>query len=134
MSPQMSLAYEPSYAGKQSWTHQLEAIRLAVAHLGLKEVCFELDVSGSAVSDALNERDRKRWAAEWTHVVKAMLVKRGDTMALELLANILRASLEGTHFVLDVEHQLTAEEILERLKRDDRGREAIARVLEVSRR
>lgn len=36
------------------------------------------------LSDATNERDRKRWAAEWLDIVKQMLIQRGDETALDL--------------------------------------------------
>lgn len=108
MSPQLSLTYDPRTTGSETWLRQLEAIRLAVNHLGAKEVSFALDISGSMVSDALNERDRKRWAAEWTHVVVAMLIKRGDEAALGLVRQIFEAALEATPFLLDTDAELAA--------------------------
>lgn len=57
MIPQLSLAYRPAHAGAETWDVEREAIRAAVSYLGAKEVAYELDISGSALSDALNERD-----------------------------------------------------------------------------
>lgn len=128
MSSQLSLTYDATYVGREVWSKQLETIRLAVGHLGLKEVSFALDVSGSMVSDALNERDRKRWAAEWTHVLVAMLVRKGDDSALGFVRELYAVALEHTPFVLEDGDELSAEEIVARLKRDDRGRELVARI------
>jgi hypothetical protein len=128
VSPQLSLTYDASYVGRETWAAQLEVIRLAVGHLGLKEVSFALDVSGSMVSDALNERDRKRWAAEWTHVLVAMLVKKNDETALGFVRQLFGAALEPTPFTIEDDAELTAEEIVARIKRDDQGRALLARI------
>jgi len=129
VSPQLSLTYDASFVGHETWTKQLEVIRLAVAHLGLKEVCFELDVSGSAVSDAMNERDRKRWAAEWTHVVVCMLQKRGDATSIGFVRQLYGVALEPTTFVLDEAHELTDAEIVARLRRDTDGKQLLKRII-----
>ncbi len=75
MTGQLSLnyPYEPAAAAAEVWKRRLEAIRVAVHHLGLKSVAAECDVAPSTMSDALNERDRKRFAGEWIDVVLAML-------------------------------------------------------------
>lgn len=102
MSAQLSLTYDPRTTGHEVWLAQLEAIRAAVNYLGLKEVSFSLDVSGSMLSDALNERDRKRWAAAWTPVVQQMLRRRsGDEIALKLAVAIAEALLLETEMVLE---------------------------------
>lgn len=112
MSPQLSIGYEPGYVGADAWRHQLEAIRSAVNHLGLKEVSFALDVSGSMLSDALNERDRKRWAAEWTHVVLAMLSRRaGDQIAESLVRLIAETAILTTHLALEGEAEISRDEL-----------------------
>lgn len=112
MSPQLSLGYEPGYVGADAWRHQLEAIRSAVNHLGLKEVSFALDVSGSMLSDALNERDRKRWAAEWTHVVLAMLSRRaGDQIAESLVRLIAETAILTTQLALEGEAEISRDEL-----------------------
>jgi len=133
MTPQMSLAYSPSYTGGESWKNELEAIRSAVHYLGLKEVSFALDVSGSAVSDALNERDRKRWAAEWTHVLIAMLVRKGDDIAESMILAIEQARVAITPFVIEERKALTPEQLAAAYERELRslgqvGEGAIARV------
>lgn len=112
MSAQLSLVYAPGEQGRMLWLSQLEAIRTAVGYLGLKEVSFALDVSGSMLSDALNERDRKRWAGEWTHVVKAMLMKRADIIARKLLRGIVETDVAGTDIELaDNEDDIDADEL-----------------------
>lgn len=90
---------------------RLSVLRTTVEHLGRKEVAFELDISGSQLSDALNERDRKRWAAEWTDVVKQMLVnRRGDVVGHDLLAQLLDIDVLGTGFAIEAADVLTPEE------------------------
>jgi hypothetical protein len=128
MSPQLSLTYDASYVGHETWLEQLDVIRHAVGHLGLKEVSFALDVSGSMVSDALNERDRKRWAAEWTHTLVAMLVKRNDEAALGFVRQLFAAALGPTPFVLEDNTELSDAEIVARIKRDEQGRTVLARI------
>ncbi len=103
MSPQLSLGYKPAYVGAEAWQKQLEVLRAAVRHLGLKEVSFELDVSGSMLSDSLNERDRKRWAAEWTQVVIAMLSQRRDEIGMDLCEQLCGTSIACAPYRLDEE-------------------------------
>lgn len=110
MKPQLSLVYDPGYVGRQAWAAQLEILRSAVNHLGLKEVAFALDVSGSMLSDALNERDRKRCGAEWLHVVKAMLNSRPDPIAADLLRKLTEADTSCTPFSVRDEDEITPEE------------------------
>lgn len=110
MTGQLSLIYAPSHAGGVAWRSQLESIRAAVNYLGLKEVAFELDVSGSLLCDALNERDRKRWAGEWTHVVKAMLVAKRDDIASKLLRQLVEGDVANTPFAVD-DSEITEAEI-----------------------
>lgn len=133
---QLALVYAPSHTGSEAWQRQLEALRLAVDYLGRKEVAFELDISGSALGDALHERDRKRWAAEWTHVVKAMLVAKHEDEARALLEALCTADLDVTSFVLEEPRELTPLEQaaafraeLARLGAD--GKAAIDRVLAI---
>jgi hypothetical protein len=81
---QLALLYPAGYLGRQVFQQRLEVLRACCQHLGLKEVAFELDCSGSQLSDSLNERDRKRWACEWLDVVKQMLLAKRDEIALDL--------------------------------------------------
>jgi len=120
--------------GGEQWLLELEAIRAAVNYLGLKEVAFELDVSGSALSDALNARDRKRWAGEWTHVIHAMLVAKRDDLADDLSKGIVDAQIGLSHYEPSERRKLTPAELaieLERELRDmgEAGKKAIARVM-----
>ena len=111
MSAQLSLTYSPAYLGGKIFEQRLDVLRSAVNHLGLKEVSFELDVSGSMLSDALNERDRKRWAAEWVDVLKAMLAKRGsDEIATDILRRLCDLDVAGTPFIVRDEDALTPED------------------------
>lgn len=111
MTAQLSIAYKPAYEAREMHDRRLSVLRTTVEHLGRKEVAFELDISGSQLSDALNERDRKRWAAEWTDVVKQMLVnRRGDVVGHDLLAQLLDIDVLGTGFAIEAADVLTPEE------------------------
>lgn len=133
MSLQLSLVYRPSDTGGEVWKRQLELIRTAVNYLGLKEVAFELDVSGSTLCDALNERDRKRWAAQWTHVVKAMLVAKHDDIASDLYRRIAEADVAASPTLyIDERSGMTDAEVIatyeRQLAKSEDGKRAIARV------
>lgn len=133
MSTQLALSYPAAYVGHETWQRQLDAIRSAVKHLGLKEVAFALDVGGTQLADALNERDRKYWRAEWTHVLKAMLVARRDAMSADLLRAIVEPDIETGPFALVDDEPLTPEEENAQLKRElmrfgDAGKQAVERV------
>lgn len=128
MTAQLSLGYRPAFIGREAWLLQLEAIRAAVMHLGHKEVAYELDVGGSYVSDALNERDRKEWKASWTLVILAMLEQRRDEMSDALALKILRPATELSPYILAERIELTAEEQLAELRRLPEGRAALAAV------
>jgi len=133
VTAQLSLVYKPSHVGAEVWAKQLEAIRSAVNYLGLKEVAFELDVSGSSLCDALNERDRKRWAAEWTHVLKAMLASKRDAIADDMLRALLDGDVATTPFDITEPVELTSEELAAAYARELRalgepGQRAMAKV------
>lgn len=138
MSAQLSIAYKPSYAGGEAWQRQLLVLRTVVEHLGRKEVAFELDISGSQLSDSLNERDRKRWAAEWTHVVLAMLAMRRDETSRALLRQVAESGMAVTDLVVDEPVELTPEEEVLALRREllafDGGKAAVERVKRRARR
>jgi hypothetical protein len=85
--------YAPGAAPTTTWTDELEILCDAVAYLGLKDVCFELNTNKTLLLDAMKERDRKHWQAEWTHVVIAMLARRSDEIAGDLLFSLLRARM-----------------------------------------
>lgn len=115
MSAQLSLTYRPAHLGGEAWQRQLAVLRSVVDHLGRKEVAFELDVGGSALSDALAERQgsdgrKRRWYAEWTAVVTAMLALRNDETAGNLLKQLLECATENTALVVDEAIDLTPEE------------------------
>ena len=89
---QQALTFGPGYEGRQAWLSQLELLRAAVGHLVAKEVADQLDTNRSTLSEALNEQRDRRWAAEWTHTVKAMLAARhDDPVAADLLRRIYAA-------------------------------------------
>lgn len=100
---QLGLNYAPSHLGQQAWQRLLAALRGAIDHLGLKEVAFELDVSPSMLCDSLNERERKRFAAEWIPVVMLMSPTAMQTAILEALAAL-------TPFKLEKRRKMTPEE------------------------
>lgn len=134
MTPQLSLTYGASHAGHESWLAELEVLRAAVTHLGHKNVSHEVDVAGSYLTDALNERDRKRWHSEWTHVVIAMLARSHDEVADDIARRILECQAALSRYVVDERKEMTPEDErdayraeLERL--GDAGEKAIAKVL-----
>lgn len=89
---QQALTFGPGYEGRQAWLAQLELLRAAVGHLVAKEVADQLDTNRSTLSEALNEQRDRRWAAEWTHTVKAMLAaKHDDPVAADLLRRICQS-------------------------------------------
>lgn len=90
---QTALAFGPAYEGRQAWEAQLELLRAAVSYLVAKEVCDQLDVGRTSLSEALNEQRDQKWAAEWTHTVKAMLAAKqhDDPVASDLLRRICQA-------------------------------------------
>lgn len=134
MNPQIALSFPAAYVGREAWARQLDALRAAIKHIGPKEVAYELDISGTQLADALNERDRKVWHASWTHVVKAMLGnKRGDDTAAELLRAIVEADVSATPYAITEDEPLTPEEEAGALRREllkfgDAGKQAVDRV------
>lgn len=133
MSAQLALGYSPSYVGAEVWRQRLEILRLAVNHLGLKEVAFILDVSGSTLSDATNERDRKRWAGEWLDTAKAMLLQRDDEIAADLYRQLCELDIAGGPYALVETDRLTLEQEAAELRRalhrlGDRGKAEAAKV------
>ena len=133
MNSQLALSYPAAYVGREAWNRQLDALRAAVKHLGPKEVAFELDVGGTQLADALNERDRKVWHGHWTHVVKAMLAGRRDDTAVEILRAIVEADVSATPYAVTDELELTPEQEAAALRREllrmgEPGKAAIARV------
>ncbi len=115
--------YAAGYVGGRSWIEELELLRDAVRLLGQKEVAWELEVTGPALADALAERDRKRVAAEWTHVIVAMLARRDDEVAQELARTIIGSRASSTTFVvvegvpLTPEEEAAIERLVEQMRR-----------------
>jgi hypothetical protein len=133
VNPQVALSFPAAYVGREAWNRQLDVLRAAVKHLGLKEVAYELDVGGTQLADALNERDRKVWHGHWTHVVKAMLGARRDAMADELLLALVEADVIATPYAITQDVELTPEEENIALRRElgrfgEAGKVAAARV------
>ncbi len=110
---QLPFAYKPGDAGRQAWLAMLETLRAAVNHLGPKDVGDELDVNKSTLSESLNEQRDRRWAAEWTHVVIAMLDRQHTKASDELIRRILDAQVAlSTRFVVaDASDEPTPEEV-----------------------
>ena len=133
--PQAALNFGATYHGSEAWEAQLEVLRSAVSHLGAKEVAFQLDINRSTVSESLHPpssnqskggepRYERRWAAEWTHTVKAMLAARiGDQVAFDLLKRLCETDVVTTPFIVDEPVEMTPEEevaverLLEKLRR-----------------
>jgi hypothetical protein len=130
---QLALTYRPVYAGHEAWQEQLEIIRAAVKHLTPKEVLFELDIAKSTLSEALAEQNSKRWAAEWTHILKAMLAQRFDDVSIELLRKLCEADMTVTPLEVGEPRALTPEQERDLYRAElarlgDAGKAAIARV------
>lgn len=107
---QLALTYRPEYTGHEAWQLQLDILRAAVTHLTPKEVLFELGIAKSTLSEALGEKNDKRWAAEWTHVIKAMLSQRYDEVSIELLQKLCEADVIVTPLTVGEPRGMTAEE------------------------
>jgi hypothetical protein len=109
---QLAISYPAIFLGKQAWTRKLEILRAAVQHLTAKEVAHVLDVTGTNLSDALNERDRKAWHDWWTGVVLAMLTERrhADPIADDLLRQLAEACIVTSPFILTDDEEMTPEE------------------------
>jgi hypothetical protein len=106
------------------WPALLHALDDAVTYLGLKEVCYRLDVAKSTICDALHDRNDRRWAHEWTCVVLEMLAERRSEICRELARAILapQAALAGGMAVVDDdgptdEEIAAAERVLEAAKK-----------------
>lgn len=127
---QLPFAYEPGDAGRRAWLSMLEVIRAAVNHLGPKHVEHELDISKSTLSEALNEQRDRRWAAEWTHVVIAMLDRQHTAASDDFVRRILeaQAALSTRFVVADRCDEPTPEEVAaaERVLAKVRGRKRAA--------
>jgi len=127
---QFSLTYGPQYEGKQAWAQQLEVLRSAVAHLVAKDVADQLDINRSTLSDALKADTDRRWAAEWTHTVKAMLAeRRSDVVAADLLRRLCECDVALSSLVVSDPVDMTDDEeaAVERLLEKLRRRKARAR-------
>lgn len=82
--------------GPTPWEVLLNAIEDAVNHLGQKEVVFKLNTNKSTLSDALKDRNDRRWAQEWTLVVLEMLVNQYTETANQFAKAILDAQAAVT--------------------------------------
>ena len=102
---QTNLAFGPAYEGRQAWEKQLEVLRAAVSYLVAKEVSDQLDTNRSTLSEALNEQRDRKWANEWTHVIKAMLAAKqhDDPVAADLLRRICQADMAAAPSVTTIE-------------------------------
>lgn len=109
---QYSLPYRASHTGREAWLLQLEVLRAAVTYLTPKEVLDEIDVAKLTLSEAVNEQRDKRWAAEWTPVIKVMLFRRGDELSRDLLRRLVDAELACTPFAICDSDEVTPEEEL----------------------
>ena len=110
---QLPFAYKPGSAGREAWLAMLEILRAAVSHLGPKEVQDELDINKTTMSEALNEQRDRRWAAEWTHVVIAMLDRQHAAASNDLIKRLLDAqvALSTRFIVVDASDEPTQAEI-----------------------
>lgn len=119
MSAQLPIPFAAGYLGKQAWMRKLEVLRAAVQHLTAKEVAHVLDVSGTHLSDALHERDRKAWHDWWTGTLIAMLAERRHTDAIadDLLRQLAESQIATSPFALVDDVPMTSEEECAALRR-----------------
>lgn len=71
----------------------LEAIRLAVAKISIKELAYELDVSPSLLADALAERSNKGVRASWLVTIVDMAPMHEALAVLNALADLKRCEV-----------------------------------------
>lgn len=87
----------------------LEALRIAVAEITVKELSYRLDVSASLLSDALAERSCKGVRAAWLITIVEM-ASEANAIAVSNAVLGLRRALE----VVKCKPSLTPEQIAER--------------------
>jgi hypothetical protein len=93
----MQFSFGPGFevdrtAKEQAERRLLEALRVAVAEISIKELAFVLDVSPSLLADALAERSSKGVRAAWLITIIDMA---SDAHAVEILnAFIAKRALE----------------------------------------
>lgn len=111
---QLALVYKADFVGRAAWEAQLEILRSAVVHLTPKEVLYELGIAKSTLSEALasgeKEKGEKRIAAEWVHIIKAMLARRYDDVSQDLLRKLCEADMAVTSLEVGEPRGLTPEE------------------------
>lgn len=91
--------------GSDHWHNvTLPAIRAAVNFVGVKEVAHACRATASMLCDALNERERKRWAGEWTDV---LLTIAPDTHCEAILAAMFPDYSAKKKKRLTIEEQFT---------------------------
>ena len=139
MNTQLALNYSPTYLGREKWRQRAELLRAAVNHLGLKEAAFAFDASGSHLSDAINERERKRWAGEWIDIAIEMLTQKSDEIAIDIVRRLLELWALNTGFAITDDTALTPEEEAAALRREllkfgESGKAAVERVKRRARR
>lgn len=78
---QTSFGYPDDAAGLAARKRLLDAIRSAVARIGLKELAFRLDVQPSLLADSLAERSHKGVRAAWL-VTIIELADEADAIAI----------------------------------------------------
>lgn len=83
---QLALTYAPAHAGADDWQEMLGWVRRAVDVVGHKEVAYQLDVSPSQLTDALNERERKDVKAKWIPVLLRLVPESLEREFFELIS------------------------------------------------
>jgi hypothetical protein len=95
------------YPNEQAERQLLEALRVAVAEISIKELAFRLDVSPSLLADALAERSSKGVRASW---LVTIIELASDANATAIVSALLtRKALEVVE-----RKSLTPEELAER--------------------
>ena len=111
---QMPIDFGARIAGRGDWGYQLDWARRAVDLAGHKNVAYELDVSPSALTDALIEREgegrKRRLAGEYLAVILRM-------SSVPMRHEYLRVKCDALGFEPPIPRRVkTAEEELAELK------------------
>jgi len=95
------------FATESNERRLLEALRVAVAEISIKELAFKLDVSPSLLSDALSERANKGVRASWLITILDMA---SEDHAIEIIEALIGRRLLEVNTRVD----LTPEQLNER--------------------
>ena len=106
---QTAIDFGANEAARNVTARVLDVVREVVAAVSLKQIAYDLDVSPSTLSDALNGREHRPFRLEW---LPSILLRASDPQRAALIAEL--AAPVGFDVVR--RKVLTAEERLARLE------------------